>query len=34
MLLMVEKVVGAEMCHSIYQYAKTDNKYMIDYDKK
>ena len=34
MLLMVEKVVGAGMCHSIYRYAKTDNKYMTDYDKK
>ena len=34
MLLIVEKVVGAGMCHSIYRYRKTDNKYMIDYDKK
>ena len=28
MLLMVENG-----CHSIYRYAKTNNKYMKDYDK-
>ena len=30
MLLMVEK---GGICHSIYQYAKANNKYMKDYDK-
>ena len=30
MLLMVEK---DGTCHSFYQYAKADNKYMKDYDE-
>ena len=29
MLLMVEKGIRGRMCHSIYQYAKANNKYMI-----
>ena len=33
MLLMVEKGVGGGICHSIYRYAKADNKYMKDYDE-
>ena len=33
MLLMVEKCIRGGMCHSIYQCAKADNKYMKDYDK-
>ena len=33
MLLMVEKGIKRGMCHSIYQYAKANNKYMKDYDK-
>ena len=33
MLLMVEKNIRREICHSIYQYAKAKNKYMKDYDK-
>ena len=33
MLLMVEKNIRREICHSIYQYAKANNKYMKDYDK-
>ena len=33
MLLMVEKGVRGGICHSIYQYAKANNKYMKDYDK-
>ena len=33
MLLMVEKVIREGMCHSIYRYAKANNKYMKDYDK-
>ena len=33
MLLMVEKGMRGEICHSIYRYAKANNKYMKDYDK-
>ena len=33
MLLMVEKGTRGGICHSIYQYAKANNKYMKDYDK-
>ena len=33
MLLMVEKIIIGRICHSIYWYAKVDNKYMKDYDK-
>ena len=33
-LLMVEKGIRERICHSIYQYAKANNKYMKDYDKK
>ena len=33
MLLMVKKGVRGGMCHSIYRYAKANNKYMRDYDK-
>ena len=33
MLLMVEKGIRRRICHSIYQYAKANNKYMKDYDK-
>ena len=33
MLLMVEKSIRQEICHSIYRYAKANNKYMKDYDK-
>ena len=33
MLLMVEKGIRGEICHSIYQYAKANNKYIKDYDK-
>ena len=34
MLLMVEKSIRGEICHSICQYEKTNNKHMKDYDKK
>ena len=34
MLLMVEKGERRWICHAIYQYAKPNNKYMKDYDKK
>ena len=33
MLLMVEKDIIGGICHSIYQYAKVNNKHMKDYDK-
>ena len=33
MLLMVEKGIRERICHSIYWYAKANNKYMKDYDK-
>ena len=32
MLLMVEKGMKGEICHSIYWYAKANNKLMKDYD--
>ena len=31
MLLMVEKGITGGICHSIYQYAKDNNKYMKDW---
>ena len=34
MLLMVKKGIRGGICHSIYRYAKANNKYMKDYDKK
>ena len=33
MLLMVEKGIRGGICHSIYWYAKANNKYKEDYDK-
>ena len=33
MLLMVEKGIKRGICHSIYRYAKANNKYMKRYDK-
>ena len=32
-LLMVEKGMRGGICHSIYLYAKSNNKYIKDYDK-
>ena len=32
-LLMVEKGIRGGICHSIYQYAKVNNKYKKDYDR-
>ena len=31
---MVEKEIGEGICHTIHLYAKVNNKYMKDYDKK
>ena len=31
---MVEKGIRGGTCHSIYQYAKANNKYTKDYDEK
>ena len=33
MLLMVEKGIRGGICHSIYWYAKANNKYMKNCDK-
>ena len=33
MLLMVKKAIRGGTCHSIYQYAEANNKYMKDYHK-
>ena len=33
LLLMVEKSIRGEIRHSIYQFAKANNRYMKDYDK-
>ena len=34
MLLMIEEGVRGGICHAIHQYAKDNNKYLKDYDKK
>ena len=33
MLLMVEEGIRGRMCQAIYRYAKTNNKFMKNYDK-
>ena len=33
MLLVVEKGIRGEICHSSYQYSKAYSKYVKDYDK-
>ena len=33
MLLMIQKVIRGGICHSIYQYAKANKKYIKDFDK-
>ena len=34
MLLIVEKGISGGICHAVHRYAKANNKYMNDYDKK
>ena len=34
MLLMVEEGIRGGMCQAVYKYAKANNKYMNDYDKR
>ena len=33
MLLIVEKGIRGGICHSIFRYAKANNKYIKNYDK-
>ena len=33
MLLMVEKVIGGGLSHSIYSYSKANEKHMKGYDE-
>ena len=32
-VIMVQKIIRGEICHSIYWYAKANNRYMKDYYK-
>ena len=34
MLLMLEKGICGEICHSIHRYAKANNKYVKDYKRR
>ena len=31
--MMIEKGIICGICHAIYRYSKTNNKYMKDYNK-
>ena len=33
MLLMVEEGIRGGICQAVYRYDKTNNKYMVNYDK-
>ena len=33
MLLMLEKGIRRAICHSVYYYPKTNNKYMKNYNR-
>ena len=33
MLLMAEEGIKGGICHAIHRYAKSNNKYMYNYDK-
>ena len=33
MVLLVQKSIRDRICHAIHRYAKSNNKYMTDYDK-
>ena len=33
MLLIVEKGIKGEICHAIHRYAKTNKKYLKNYDE-
>ena len=34
MLLMVEEEIRGGMCHAVHRYAKSNNKYIKNYDEK
>ena len=34
MLMMIEKEIRGGICHAIYRYAKSNNNYMKNYNKK
>ena len=34
MLLMIKKFIRGGICNAVYRYAKANNKYMRDYDKR
>ena len=33
-LLMIEEVIRGGICHAVHRYAKTNNRYMKNYDKR